>query len=225
MTKKLDISVSQSPNSLVLFQAPQRLARDKNLSVISSPSILESVQQSSGDGGSQGYTQLTQLSSLAPPPPSPPHSTLPLEAEEKVATSSSSDTPLCSGNGHAQQTTPTSHMGTPSIHMTLEDHQRQLQTLQDEVVGRIIAGWCRIVCWEVNSLLIVCVIHVQIVVSGAPFSGSTRNKSIVNLSSSVLSASFFLSFGSILSQLHESKSVHKKVQWWTHFMTTWVSDI
>lgn len=108
---------------IFFFQAPQRLVRDKNLSVVSSPSILESVQQkSSGDVNS---------SSL---PPSPP-----LQAEEKgnVTAASSSDTPLCGGNDRTQEATLTGHI-TPSIHMTLEDHQRQLQTLQDEVIRDII---------------------------------------------------------------------------------------
>lgn len=99
------------------------MVRDKDLSVISSLSILESTQQkSSPDVGSEGCTQ------ISPPPSSSP----PQEGKGAEASASS-------GNDHSplahvqQQTTPTSHMGTHSIHMTLEDHQNQLQTLQDEV--------------------------------------------------------------------------------------------
>lgn len=103
-------------------QAPQRVVRDKNLSVISSLSILE--QKSSE---SEGCSRLSPL-----PPSSLPPSPLPPEARVTAL----SDTPLPGSSSpltSQQQTTPTSHMVTPSIHMTLEDHQRQLKTLQDEV--------------------------------------------------------------------------------------------
>lgn len=104
------------------------MVRDKNLSVISSLSILENTQQNSL--GSEGFAQHSPSPPSELAPSLPPHSSQPPEVGGKGdASSLDIDSPPLV---HEQTTPTTSHT---SIHMTLEDHQRQLKTLQDEVLS------------------------------------------------------------------------------------------
>lgn len=96
--------------------------RDKNLSVISSLS----AQPDSPREAVSNHETVSNCGSTNP-------STL-RGGGAKLAS-----TTLDGGTHH--QTTPISHVTSPSIHMALEDHQNQLKTLADQVNSEVIA-WC-----------------------------------------------------------------------------------
>ena len=103
------------------FQAPERIARDKNLSVLSSISVLSTLPEPvspKGDctedhnGGESKRDCETKM-------------------DTKMA-SQSAQTSALEDSTH-QKTTPTSQAMSPSIHMALEDYQNQLKSLQEMV--------------------------------------------------------------------------------------------
>ena len=112
----------------IVLQAPERVVRDKNLSVIS----CLSCSAATPPHDSPSRPLLPSPTPPPPPPPSPPPSMQGSGLDGRSARQQQQQ--------QQQQTTPsTGHMTTHSIRLTQEEQQRELKALRDKVCDSLAA--------------------------------------------------------------------------------------